>query len=83
MTHLIFYELGRKKGMKDIKRIYENENKFSIDKSGNTTIAGTLSADKIKMPTTTQTVNWNPNEYKIAKIDTENGIVEFKEVEYE
>ena len=24
LTHLIFFELGRKKGMKDIKRIYEN-----------------------------------------------------------
>lgn len=84
MTHLIFYELGRKKGMKDIKRIYENENKFSIDKSGNTTIAGTLSADKIKikMPTT-QTVNWNTNEYKITKIDTENGIIEFDKIKDE
>jgi len=70
--------------MKDIKRIYENKNKFWKDKSGNATMAGILSADKIKikMPTT-QTVNWNPNEYKVTKIDTENGIVEFKEVEDE
>ena len=59
--------------------------KFWIDKSGNATMVGTLSADKIKMPTTktTQTVNWNPNEYKITKIDTENGIIEFEKIKDE
>ena len=57
--------------------------KFWIDKSSNATMVGTLSADKIKMPTTTQTVNWNPNEYKITKIDTENGIIEFKKIKDE
>ena len=58
--------------------------KFWIDKSGNATMVGILSADKIKikMPTT-QTVNWNPNEYKITKIDTENGIIEFKKIKNE
>ena len=58
--------------------------KFWIDKSGNATMVGTLSADKIKikMPTT-QTVNWNPNEYKITKIDTENGIIEFEKIKDE
>ena len=54
--------------------------KFWIVKSGNATMVGTLFADKIKMPTTSQTVNWNPNEYKITKIDTENGIIEFKKI---
>ena len=30
LTHLIIFELGRKKGMKDIKRIYEkHENNVS------------------------------------------------------
>ena len=84
LTHLIIFELGRKKGIRDIKRIYENKDKFWIDKNDNATMAGTLSADKIKikMPTT-KTVNWNPNEYKIIKINTENGIIEFKEIKDE
>lgn len=56
--------------------------KFWIVKSSNTTISGTLSADKIKMPTT-KTVNWNPNEYKITKIDIENGIIEFGKIKDE
>ena len=56
--------------------------KFWKVKSGNATMTGTLFADKIKMPTT-KTVNWNPNEYKITKIDTENGIIEFEKIKDE
>lgn len=56
--------------------------KFWIDKSGNTKMVGTLFADNIKMPTT-KTVNWNPSEYKITKIDTENGIIEFDKIKDE
>ena len=59
------------------------DNKFWFDKNSNVVMTGTLSADKIKMPTTQQTVNWNPNEYKITKIDTENGIIEFKKIKDE
>ena len=45
-------------------------------------VANTITAKEMELPTT-QTVSWNPNEYKITKIDTENGIIEFKKIKDE
>ena len=59
------------------------DNKFWFDKDSNVVMTGTISADKIKLPTTTQTVNWNPEEYELIKVDTEKGIIEFKKIEDE
>lgn len=57
-------------------------NRFWLDKGGNVVMTGTISAVKIKSPAT-QTINWNPEEYELIKVNTEKEIIEFKKIEGE